>query len=82
MGYVKRYIDGFARLAQPLNDLLKKDAKLKPGLRGNIEAQHAFTKLKAKLLSAPILRPPDWTKTFILATDGSSLGPGGLPYAA
>jgi hypothetical protein len=46
-----RFIEGFARIARPLNDLTKKDA---PWSWGPLQ-QEAFTNLKARFTSSPVL---------------------------
>jgi hypothetical protein len=49
--FYRRFIEGFAHIAQPLNDLTKKDV---PWSWGQLQ-QEAFTKLKARFTSSPVL---------------------------
>lgn len=66
-GYYRRFIEGFATIGRPLFDLTKKGEEFS----WSSECQEAFESLKRKLLTAPILVYPDFTKPFILATDAS-----------
>ena len=68
ISYYRRFIPNFSLIAKPLTSLLKKDAKFV----WNNEQQLAFETLKNKLLSAPILSYPDFTKPFILTCDASN----------
>lgn len=70
--YYRRFVEGFAHIATPLNQLLKGDkrGKFKTG-DWTDECQTAFQKLKDALTSAPILGFPDMNKEFILSTDAS-----------
>ncbi|GBG88918.1 hypothetical protein CBR_g48530 [Chara braunii] len=63
--YYRRFIKGFAAIAGPLMNLMRKDQPLiwMP------ECDQAFSKLKAALISAPVLIRPDPEKPFILITD-------------
>ncbi len=73
-GYYRQFIRGYADIAHPLTSLLKKDAKFHWGP----EQQNGFETLKVKLTSAPVLILPDYTKEFILCTDASDIGLGGI----
>ena len=42
------------------------------------QCQEAFDHLKNKLISAPVLALPDWSKPFILDTDASDTGIGAV----
>ena len=64
-GYYRRFIENYAKLAKPLADLLKKEAKFIWGL----EQEESFCKLRETLCQEPILRYPDFSKTFKLTTD-------------
>ncbi|GBG92546.1 hypothetical protein CBR_g55881 [Chara braunii] len=63
--YYRRFIKGFAAIARPLTNLLRKDQPLSWGA----ECQQAFATLKDTLATAPILIRPDPSKQFILITD-------------
>jgi hypothetical protein len=49
--FYRRFIEGFARIARPLNDLTKKDAPWSWGP----SQQGAFSELKARFTSSPVL---------------------------
>ncbi|GBG78555.1 hypothetical protein CBR_g27780 [Chara braunii] len=63
--YYRRFIKGFTAIAGPLTNLLRKDQSL----IWTPECDQAFSKLKAALISAPVLIRPDLEKPFILITD-------------
>ena len=71
-GYYRRFIEGYAQIASPLTKLLKKNNLY----AWNEECQKAFEQLKAKLISPPILRYPDFNSKFILKTDASLIALG------
>ena len=73
VGYYRKYIFRFASKAAPLTELLKKDAEFIWEQR----QQDAFDKLKLALMSPPILKFPDFSKRFFVATDASMIGIGG-----
>jgi hypothetical protein len=55
VGYYRRFIEGYAKRAIPLTELLKKDTEFE--WTGN--RQKAFEDLKIQLATAPILSSPD-----------------------
>ncbi|GBG61542.1 hypothetical protein CBR_g22339 [Chara braunii] len=63
--YYRRFIKGFAAIAGPLTNLMRKDQPL----IWTPECDQTFSKLKAALISAPVLIRPDPEKPFILITD-------------
>ena len=73
-GYYRKFIKGYADIAQPLSSLLKKNAEFTWGPT----QIKAFDTLKEKLTSSPVLILPDYTQEFILATDASDIGLGGV----
>ncbi len=73
-GYYRQFISGYADIAHPLTSLLKQDAKFHWGP----EQQNPFETLKVKLTSVPVLILPDYTREFILCTDASDIGLGGI----
>ena len=73
-GYYRRYIQGFAAIAKCLHRLTEKGRTF----IWNQECQIAFETLKSKLVEAPILAHPDFTKPFILDTDASLDSIGGV----
>jgi len=66
-GYYRRYLPHYSEITMSLTSLLKKGQKFK----WSEEADQAFMDLKSRLSSRPILRPPDFTKTFCMAVDAS-----------
>ncbi|GBG60223.1 hypothetical protein CBR_g3466 [Chara braunii] len=63
--YYRRFIKGFTAIEGPLTNLLRKDQPL----ISTPECDQAFSKLKAALISAPVLIRPDPEKPFVLITD-------------
>jgi hypothetical protein len=74
IGYYRRFIPRFSKIAAPLHALFKKDAKFE----WTAEQENAFLNLKAKLTTQPILQYPDFSKEFILTTDASNQGLGAV----
>ncbi|GBG70242.1 hypothetical protein CBR_g6370 [Chara braunii] len=62
--YYRHFIKGFAAIARPLTNLLRKDQPL----QWDYECGRAFDALKEALVTTPILIRPDPTKQFILIT--------------
>ncbi|VFR02721.1 unnamed protein product [Cuscuta campestris] len=56
-----------------LAELLKKD-----GFRWNSDADSSFARLKQGMVTAPVLRLPDFAETFYLETDASDVGIGAV----
>ncbi|KAL1550842.1 hypothetical protein AAHA92_18755 [Salvia divinorum] len=72
-GYYRRFIAQYAMIAGPLTDLLKKDA-----FQWSPAAESSFTALKSTMTSAPVLRLPNFDKTFFVETDASDFGIGAV----
>ena len=72
--YYRRFVPGFSSIARPLHELTHKDAHLK----WSEQCQKAFTLLKEKLTSAPVLVYPSFNKPFTLETDASISGLGAV----
>jgi hypothetical protein len=72
--FYRRFIEGFARIARPLNDLTKKDAPWNWGP----SQQEAFAKLKAQFTSSPVLVmwQPDFKTR--MKVDASAFATGGV----
>ena len=72
--YYRKFMEGFARIAAPLNQLMRKDT----AYYWTDEQQQAFEKLKQRLIEAPILAHPDFDEPFIIMTDASKIGLGAV----
>lgn len=66
-GYYRRFIKDFAKIAKPLNSLLKEGTEY----IWTEEQEEAFKHIKQILVSEPVLQYPDFTKEFLLITDAS-----------
>ena len=75
-GFYRRFVEGFARIAQPLTDLTQ-TADDKEWQWGQKE-QAAFDQLKQTLTSAPVLAHPDPQRQWIVQTDASVYAIGGV----
>jgi hypothetical protein len=65
--YYRRFIKDFSQIAGPMFNLLRKDTPF----FFSTECFDSLSKLKNVLTSEPILRPPDFSREFILYTDAS-----------
>ena len=74
VGYYRRFIKGFATTAAPLNKLLQKEQKYDWGQ----DQQVAFDNLREPLMKEPVMVYPDVGQPFILDTDASNFGIGGV----
>ena len=72
--YYRRFIQNFSHIARPLNRLLEKDTPF----NWTEECRKSFEILKDKLMQAPILGYPQDGDQFILDTDASNFGIGGV----
>ena len=75
-GHYRRFIKGFANIAHPLYNVLRKEVKM--GLVDLLppKAQEAVGILKGKVQSTPVLVFPDFNKPFLLEMDASKEGLG------
>ena len=79
-GYFRRFIKDYAKIAKPLNDLLSgENSKLKaqPVVLTDAALQ-AFSSLKFKCMTAPVLAFADFERPFLLETDASGEGLGAV----
>jgi hypothetical protein len=72
--FYRRFIRGFSEIAQPLNDLLKKDRRFE----WTKECQQAFDNLKIRFTSEPVLVMPDQSKPFQIECDASKYASGAV----
>ena len=72
--YYRRFVRNFASIARPLHRLTEKTATFE----WTVECQEAFAELRHRLCTAPVLAFLDFTKPFILDTDASNTGIGGV----
>jgi len=74
VGYYRRFVKGFATVAAPLTKLLQKSSVYRWGT----EEQEAFDLLRKPLMEEPLMTYPDPSKEYILDTDASGYGIGGV----
>ena len=72
--FYRWFIKGFSKLAQPLNNLLKKDRKFE----WTKDCQQAFDDLKKRFTEEPVLAMPDQTRPFQIETDASKYATGAV----
>ena len=74
VGFYRRFIKDFSQIAKPLSNLLVQ------GIPFEFDSQclKAFTVLKDKLISAPIVVAPDWSFPFELMCDASDYAIGAV----
>lgn len=72
--YLRRHIEHFATIVEPLLHLMRKNAYF--DWDSNCEA--AFNTLKERITQAPVLKQPEFGKPFILCTDASSFAVGAV----
>ena len=73
-GFYRRFIDRYSDKAKPLTLLQKKGIEF----TWTPEAEKAFLKLKQTMRQGPILKYPDFSKPFVVATDASNIGIGSV----
>ncbi len=73
-GCYKPFIDGFAKIASILTQLLKMEIPF----HWSATQEKSFTDLKSALINTPCLAFPDYKVPFIMYTDASTLGLGAV----
>ena len=66
-GFYRRFIKDFSKISKPLSNLLIQGAPF----NFDEDCMQAFSTLKEKLISAPIVVAPDWEFPFKLMCDAS-----------
>ncbi|RVW18640.1 Retrovirus-related Pol polyprotein from transposon 17.6 [Vitis vinifera] len=74
VGFYRRFIKDFSKLARPLCELLVKDAKF----IWDDRCQRSFEELKLFLTTAPIVRAPNWKLPFEVMCDASDFAIGAV----
>ena len=80
--HYRRFIKGYAKVANPLNALVSGDNanKKKAAINWTDDCQRAFEKLKDLCTGTPILAYTNYKKPFQLQMDASDLGLGAMLY--
>jgi len=74
VGFYRQFIPNFSTISRPLTGLLRKSIKFD----WTEECQSSFEELKKNLMEEPILKYPDFEKKFVVVTDASNDGIGGV----
>jgi len=74
VGYYRQFIPNYSSMSEPLCRLLKKNAKF----IWSSDQDLSFKFLKQKLMESPVLTFPNFNKPFLVRTDASYTGLGGV----
>lgn len=74
VGYYRRFIPNFSTISAPLTNLTKKDVQFIWGP----EQETSFEELKRKMITAPVLKIPDFDRPFVVTTDASAVAVAGI----
>ena len=82
VGHYQQFIRGFAHIVQPLHEHLSEEGAHKKSKQVMLmaEAKDAFETLKRACLQAPVLAFADFDEPFLLETDASKFGLGGVLF--
>lgn len=82
VGYYRRFIKDYTKIARPLNALLVGNGcprgRGSPPVAWSPECDAAFQRFKRELLQAPFLAYADFSQPFVLYTDASNSGLGAV----
>jgi Reverse transcriptase (RNA-dependent DNA polymerase)/RNase H-like domain found in reverse transcriptase len=70
--FYQKFIFHYSKLAQTLNDLIKKDKKFE----WTTKCQEAFDSMKKRFMEEPVLLMPDQSKPFQIESDASKVATG------
>lgn len=73
-GYYRKFIRHYSDITFPMDELLKANVEL----NWSPECTESFELLKRKLVKAPILRFPNWSKKFNVHIDASAIAVGAV----
>lgn len=73
--YYRRFLAEYSAVTQPLTNLLRNKPK---NIQWNDKAESAFTEIKERLITAPILANPDFTLPFAIHCDASDIAIAGV----
>ncbi|KAL4360715.1 hypothetical protein GQ457_04G000690 [Hibiscus cannabinus] len=73
-GFYRKFIEDFSKITKPLCSLLEQGRPFE----FNKDCTKAFNLLKQKLVTAPIVEPPDWKLPFELMCDASDYAVGAV----
>ena len=76
ISYYRKFVNNLAFIVAPLNELIK--SKVSEPLKYSSEQIDSFNNIKEILSAAPILHLPDLTIPFIVRSDSSATGIGGV----
>lgn len=72
--WYRRFIKDFSTIVSPLTDLLKKNR----AFVWSDECTRAWAEIKERLVTAPVLACPDFSREFVVQCDGSNFGIGAV----
>ncbi|XP_063794647.1 uncharacterized protein LOC134949877, partial [Pseudophryne corroboree] len=82
VGYYRRFVEHFAKVAAPLHELLRgqfgRERRGSSPVQWGEKQQQAFHQLKTSLTEAPLLAYPDYEQPFHVCTDASHRGLGAV----